>query len=88
MASSSFGFGQGVLGALEAGAWRVVLCRGGSASIDGSAGMLAALGVRFRDVTGGDVDPTGGTSARIADIDVSGLRGLGQPAQRAESSGL
>ncbi|MGY1792942.1 glycerate kinase [Geodermatophilus sp. SYSU D00525] len=77
MTSSSAGFGQAVLAALDAGARRVVLCLGGSASTDGGAGMLAALGVRFRDAAGREVDPAGGTLARIAGIDVSGLRDLG-----------
>jgi len=73
MASSSYGFGQAVLAALDAGARRVVLCLGGSASTDGGAGMLAALGVRFLDDVGRDIDPTGGSLARIAEIDASGL---------------
>ncbi len=76
MTSSSYGLGQAVLAALDAGARRIVLCLGGSASTDGGAGLLAALGVRFRDGAGRDVKPTGGTLARIAEVDVSGLRDL------------
>jgi glycerate kinase len=38
--------------------------------------MLAALGVRFRDDAGRDVDPTSGTLAQIAVADASGLRDL------------
>ncbi len=76
MTSSSHGFGEAVLAALEAGARRVVLCLGGSASTDGGAGMLAALGVRFLDEGGGDVDPAGGTLAGIAAVDASGMRDL------------
>jgi glycerate kinase len=76
MTSSSHGFGEAVLAALEAGARRVVLCLGGSASTDGGAGMLTALGVRFRDDAGRDVDPTGGTLSRIAAVDAAGMRDL------------
>jgi glycerate kinase len=76
MTSSSYGLGQAVLAALDAGARRIVLCLGGSASTDGGAGLLAALGVRFRDDAGRDVEPAGGTLARIAEVDVSGLRDL------------
>jgi glycerate kinase len=76
MTSSSYGFGQAVLAALDAGARRIVLCLGGSAGTDGGAGMLAALGVRFRDDAGRDVEPAGGTLARIAEVDVSGLPDL------------
>jgi glycerate 2-kinase len=76
MTSSSYGFGQAVLAALDAGARRIVLCLGGSASTDGGAGLLAALGVRFRDDAGRDVEPAGGTLAQITEVDVSGLRAL------------
>jgi len=72
MTSSSYGFGQVVLEAL-ADARRIVLCLGGSASTDGGAGMLAALGVRFRDDVGRDIDPVSGSLTRIAEIDTSGL---------------
>ncbi|MGY1783522.1 glycerate kinase [Geodermatophilus sp. SYSU D00698] len=73
MTASSYGFGQAVLAALEAGARRIVLCLGGSASTDGGAGLLAALGVRFRDDAGRDVEPTGGSLTQIAEIDPSGI---------------
>jgi glycerate 2-kinase len=77
LTSSSYGFGQAVLAALDAGARRIVLCLGGSASTDGGAGMLAALGVRFRDDAGRDVDPTGGSLTRLTEIDTSDLVDLG-----------
>ena len=73
LTSSSRGFGQAVRAAVETGARRVVLCLGGSASTDGGAGMLAALGVRFRDADGNDVDPAGGTLSRFAEVDSSEL---------------
>src|SRR5215218_2975824 len=73
LTSSSYGFGQAVVASLNAGARRIVLCLGGSASTDGGAGMLAALGVRFRDTAGRDVDPTGGTLTRLAEVDTSEL---------------
>ncbi|MGR6962889.1 glycerate kinase [Geodermatophilus sp. URMC 61] len=76
MTSSSYGFGQAVLAALDAGARRIVLCLGGSASTDGGAGLLAALGVRFTDDAGRNVEPTGGTLTQIAKVDLSGLRDL------------
>jgi glycerate kinase len=73
LTSSSYGFGQAVVASLNAGARRIVLCLGGSASTDGGAGMLAALGVRLRDTAGRDVDPTGGTLTRLAEVDTSEL---------------
>jgi glycerate 2-kinase len=71
--ASSRGFGEAVLAAVEAGARRIVLCLGGSASTDGGAGMLAALGVRFRDDAGRDIEPAGGSLMQIAEIDTTGL---------------
>src|SRR3954453_5197661 len=76
LTSSIYGFGQAVVAALDAGARRIVLCLGGSASTDGGAGMLAALGVRFRDDAGNDVEPAGGTLTRLAGVDLSRLREL------------
>jgi glycerate kinase len=47
LTASTYGTGELVRAALEAGARRVVLGVGGSASTDGGAGMAAALGVRL-----------------------------------------
>ncbi|WP_138732572.1 glycerate kinase [Modestobacter excelsi] len=77
MSASSHGFGEAVAAAVTAGARRIVLCLGGSASTDGGAGMLTALGVRFRDVHGDVVDPACGPLTRIADLDASRLMPLG-----------
>ena len=44
--TTTYGVGQLVLAALDAGARRVVVGLGGSATHDGGAGMLAALGRR------------------------------------------
>ena len=50
--SSSAGLGEAVRAVLRLGARRIVLALGGSASTDGGAGMLAALGAVFRDAAG------------------------------------
>ncbi|MFC5703170.1 glycerate kinase [Cohnella faecalis] len=42
--ASTFGFGQLIRAGLDAGARRFILCLGGSATNDGGAGMLQALG--------------------------------------------
>ncbi len=73
MESSSLGLGDAIIGALDAGAGHVVVCLGGSASTDGGAGMLAALGVRLRDASGRDVRPCGGTLSDVARVDLAGL---------------
>jgi glycerate 2-kinase len=43
----TFGFGQLIAAALDAGATRLILAIGGSSSTDGGAGALAALGVEL-----------------------------------------
>jgi glycerate kinase len=71
--ASTTGTGELLRHALDAGADRIILGIGGSATSDGGAGALAALGVRFRDGAGEDVPPTPAGLARVAAIDASGL---------------
>lgn len=72
-AASTRGTGDLVRAALDAGAERITLGLGGSASTDGGAGMLAALGARFLDGEGSDLPPGGAALARVARIDVTRL---------------
>ncbi|MHB1596466.1 MAG: glycerate kinase, partial [Streptosporangiaceae bacterium] len=55
LTASTFGVGQVIAAALDAGAIEVVLAVGGSASSDGGAGMLQALGARLTDARGRDL---------------------------------
>jgi len=73
MTSTTFGFGQLILAALEMGARNFVLCIGGSATTDGGCGMASALGVRFIDEKGDSFVPCGETLGRIARFDTSGI---------------
>jgi glycerate kinase len=50
--TTSFGTGQLLRAARDAGCRRVLLCVGGSATVDGGAGCLQALGWRFADHAG------------------------------------
>ncbi|GAA3978056.1 glycerate kinase [Actinomadura viridis] len=68
------GTGMLIADAVAHGARDVLVCLGGSASTDGGAGLLRALGVRFTDAAGEDLPPGGGALARLAAIDDSGLR--------------
>ena len=52
LAASSFGAGEVLRAALESGARRIVLGVGGSASTDGGAGLLQALGARVLGASG------------------------------------
>lgn len=73
MTASSRGVGQALAAALDAGVTQVVLGVGGSASTDGGAGMLQALGVRLLDDAGQELPPGGGALTQLATIDLSGL---------------
>ncbi|OMH34334.1 glycerate kinase [Tersicoccus sp. Bi-70] len=73
LTASSRGTGDLIRAALDAGARRVVLGVGGSASTDGGAGMLTALGVRLLDAAGRDLPDGGGALERLDRVDVSGL---------------
>jgi glycerate 2-kinase len=71
--ASSAGLGEVVRAALDAGCARVVVGIGGSASTDGGAGMLGALGARFLDADGVDLPLGGGALTRLDRVDLSGL---------------
>lgn len=72
-AASTYGTGQLVLAALDRGYSDILIAVGGSATIDGGTGALAALGIRFVD-GGGCLLPPGGASLRdLVSIDTSGL---------------
>ncbi len=53
LTSSTYGSGELLRAALDAGARTIVFGVGGSATTDGGAGMLSALGARFRGRGGG-----------------------------------
>ncbi|OFA03693.1 glycerate kinase [Duganella sp. HH101] len=73
--TSSYGTGQLIRNALDAGARRFVLGVGGSATNDGGAGMVQALGGRLLDADGVELPPGGGALDRLQGIDLSGLDG-------------
>ncbi len=71
--STTHGVGELIRAALDAGAERLLLTLGGSATNDGGAGMLVALGARLRDRDGRDLPPGGAALAELAEFDLSGL---------------
>jgi glycerate 2-kinase len=72
--ATSRGVGDLLDAALEDGASRIILGVGGSASTDGGAGALAALGARFVDGGGNELPDGGGALVQLASVDLSGLR--------------
>jgi glycerate 2-kinase len=81
LAASSFGAGQVLAAALEAGARRIIFGVGGSASTDGGAGLLQALGARVLDGRGEPLARGGAALHDVAGLDLAGLH----PALRAAS---
>ncbi|WKE68780.1 glycerate kinase [Streptomyces sp. WP-1] len=73
LTASTYGSGELLRAALDAGARTIVFGVGGSATTDGGAGMLAALGARFLGADGEPVPPGGGGLADVARADLSGL---------------
>ncbi len=73
MLTTTYGTGELIRAALDAGCRRVILGIGGSATNDGGVGAIQALGGRFRDADGNEVGFGGGELARIRTIDLSGL---------------
>lgn len=71
--TSTRGTGQLIVEALDAGAEKIVLTIGGSATNDGGAGMLTALGVRFYDAQENHLAPGGLALADLARIDLSAV---------------
>lgn len=71
--ASTFGVGQLISAALDRGAEEILIGLGGSATNDGGAGMLTALGASFVDADGAALEPGGAALRHLDRIDVSGL---------------
>lgn len=70
-AASSRGSGELIRAALDAGAARVLVGLGGSATTDGGAGLGVALGARLLDAAGVPVGPGGAALASVASVDLA-----------------
>jgi glycerate kinase len=71
--TSTYGTGELIKAALDAGLTRLIIGIGGSATNDGGTGMAQALGVRFLDAEGLELPPGGGALAQLAQIDLTNL---------------
>lgn len=69
--ATTYGVGELLLAAKEAGCTKAILGLGGSCTNDGGAGAAAALGAKFTRADGAAFIPTGGTLGEIAALDVS-----------------
>lgn len=73
LAGTSRGVADLVRATLDAGARRVIVGLGGSATNDGGAGLLVGLGARLLDADGRQVDPRPGALHGVAAVDLTGL---------------
>ena len=73
LVATSFGTGQTILQALDAGVEKIVLGLGGSATNDGGAGILQALGGQLLDAQGNELPVGGAALADLASIDLSNI---------------
>ena len=73
MTASSHGLGAVVAQALDHGCRDIIIGVGGSASTDGGAGFLTALGATVRDRNGARLSPSGQNIGAAAELDLTGL---------------
>jgi glycerate kinase len=73
LVTSTYGTGLLIRHALDEGCRKFILGIGGSATNDGGTGMATALGVKFLDAAGHELEQGGGALIELADIDVSSL---------------
>lgn len=71
--ASSYGTGELIAAALDAGATRIILGLGGSATNDAGVGLLSALGARFLDSQDQPLPPGGGALQALQRIDLDRL---------------
>ena len=71
--TTTFGTGELVLAAVNAGASCLSIAIGGSATNDGGMGFASALGVRFLDSGGNVLEGRGSDLEKVARIDTSGI---------------
>lgn len=73
LATSTYGTGQLMLDALDRGIRDITLAIGGSATNDGGMGCMQALGVRFLDAAGCELDGCGANLGLVREIDATPL---------------
>ena len=71
--TTTYGTGELVKAALDAGYTEISIAIGGSATNDGGMGFASALGVRFFDADGNVLEGKGSELEKVAHIDMSGL---------------
>ncbi len=73
LVTTTYGTGELIRAALDCGCDRLIIGIGGSATNDGGAGMVQALGASLYDEAGNELPFGGGQLIKLAGIDVTGL---------------
>lgn len=73
LVTSTYGTGELILDAISRGVKQIIIGLGGSATVDGGAGMAQALGVKLLDAAGDELPHGGGALGRLARVDTSKL---------------
>jgi glycerate kinase len=71
--ATTFGTGELISHALDKKVDQIILCIGGSATVDGGAGILHALGVKFFDEKGKELDGSPASLLTLSVIDTTQL---------------
>ena len=71
LTATTFGTGELILKALEKNAKKIILCIGGSATVDGGTGILKALGIKFFDAKGDELNDLPASLSSLAEIDTT-----------------
>lgn len=73
LATTTYGTGELIKDALDRGYRKISIAIGGSATNDGGMGAMRALGVKFLDERGKELEGRGQDLTCVADIDISGI---------------
>lgn len=71
--ASTFGTGELIKHALDKNVKKIILCIGGSATVDGGTGILGALGIQFKNINGDIINPVPEYLSSLDFIDLSAL---------------
>ena len=71
--ATTAGTGELIRSALDAGVNKIIMGIGGSATVDGAAGLLKVLGIRFLDASGKILSKLPQSLVNLNSIDMSGL---------------
>ena len=74
--TTTYGTGELIISAINRGVKKILIGLGGSATNDGGAGMLQALGVRLLDSQGEELNYGGGELGKLHSVDVSTIKTL------------